>query len=758
MTDASPDSTLSFLTGAQSARLRRIRQFKETLARGGIMLGGIGVIGAVALIFFYLLYEVAPLVAPAHAERSQAWTLEEPARGPVLFQAIEEQNEVGFRLLADGRAVFFEAKTGRVIQTTRIPHADVARPVVAAAASAAGDLLAVGFDDGHVVVMHETYSARYDADGRREIDAAVDYPYGEAPMRVFDGKPVAQLAVAGGSTLTLAARAPDGEVVARAIKTRENLMTGETTVEEQDHPGITLAGDVGNLWLARDGSNLYAVFRDGRIVAYTTNDLPGRTSEATLPQGRKISASTLLLGNLSLLAGDDRGAIHQYFLVRDEQNQYNLRYVRTLPFSDSPIRAIRAEQRRKSFVVADEAGRIGLLNATSEKLSLTIVPDRNGTNAGGVDDIVMAPRGDGLLVFSGDAAVRYRIENEHPDVSMKALWGRIWYEGYEDDKYIWQSSAATADFEPKYSLVPLVFGTLKAAIFAMLVAVPLALCGAVYTAYFMAPGLRRMVKPTIELMEALPTVILGFLAGLWLAPMVEGALPGIFAMMLITPVFILAAAWGWSRLPDSVRHRVPAGYEPLLLIPVIVLAVALPMSASDWMEAVFFGGDTRLWLRETLGIPFDQRNALIIGLAMGFAVIPTIFSIAEDALFEVPKHLTQGSLALGATPWQTLVRVIIPTASPGIFSALMMGFGRAVGETMIVLMATGNTAVMTMNLFEGLRTLSANIAVEMPESEVGSSHFRILFLAALVLFLFTFLVNTTAELVRQRLRRKYGSL
>ena len=148
----------------------------------------------------------------------------------------------------------------------------------------------------------------------------------------------------------------------------------------------------------------------------------------------------------------------------------------------------------------------------------------------------------------------------------------------------------------------------------------------------------------------------------------------------------------------------------------------------------------------------------VVGLAMGFAVIPSIFSIAEDAIFAVPKSLTQGSLALGATPWQTLVRVILPTASPGIFSALMIGLGRAVGETMIVLMATGNTPLMDMNIFEGLRTLSANIAVEMPEAEVNSSHFRILFLSGLVLFVFTFIVYTSAEIVRQRLRTKYGSL
>jgi phosphate transport system permease protein len=101
---------------------------------------------------------------------------------------------------------------------------------------------------------------------------------------------------------------------------------------------------------------------------------------------------------------------------------------------------------------------------------------------------------------------------------------------------------------------------------------------------------------------------------------------------------------------------------------------------------------------------------------------------------------------------------VLPTASPGIFSALMIGLGRAVGETMIVLMAAGNTPIMDFNIFEGLRTLSANIAVEMPESETGSSHFRLLFLSGLVLFVFTFALNSTAEMVRQHLRAKYSSL
>jgi phosphate transport system permease protein len=274
----------------------------------------------------------------------------------------------------------------------------------------------------------------------------------------------------------------------------------------------------------------------------------------------------------------------------------------------------------------------------------------------------------------------------------------------------------------------------------------------------MAPMMRRKVKPLIELMEALPTVVLGFLAGLWLAPFVENNLLGIFSVLVILPLSILLMSFFWVQLPSELRHRIPDGWESGILIPVIVVFTALSFAIAPPLEALFFGGDMRFYLTNELGINYDQRNAMVVGFAMGFAVIPTIFSIAEDAIFTVPKHLTYGSLALGATPWQSLYRVVLPTASPGIFSALMIGMGRAVGETMIVLMATGNTPIMDINIFEGMRTLAANIAVEIPESEVDSTHYRILFLAALVLFMFTFMFNTVAEVIRQRLRDKYSTI
>jgi phosphate transport system permease protein len=343
-------------------------------------------------------------------------------------------------------------------------------------------------------------------------------------------------------------------------------------------------------------------------------------------------------------------------------------------------------------------------------------------------------------------------------VSFRALWQEVWYESREQPEYIWQSSSASSDFEPKFSLTPLTFGTLKAAFYSMLFAIPLAVLGAIYTAYFMSAPMRQVVKPAIEVMAALPTVILGFLAGLWLAPLVERELLGLAFAAVLVPFAILAAALAWQRAPHALRRWLPEGWEALTLVPIICGAGWLALALGTACEAMFFGDSFTRWLTVEYGLAYDQRNSLVVGIAIGFAVIPTIFSISEDAVFGVPRHLTMGSLALGATPWQTAIKVVLLTASPGIFSAVMIGMGRAVGETMIVLMATGNTPIMDLNIFQGFRALSANIAVEMPESEVDSTHYRILFLAALVLFLVTFAVNTVAEIVRQRLRRKYSSL
>jgi phosphate transport system permease protein len=365
----------------------------------------------------------------------------------------------------------------------------------------------------------------------------------------------------------------------------------------------------------------------------------------------------------------------------------------------------------------------------------------------------------GLSILRGDGLIRqWGLQNPHPDITFSALFGKVWYEGYDQPGYIWQSSSGSDNFEAKYSLVPLVLGTIKGAFFGLIFAIPIAVLAALYTSQLMSPRIRSVVKPGIEIMAALPSVVIGFLAGLWIAPFLEKHLVEYVIVFPMFLVLILVTASLYYRLPLRVRHRVPQEVELGIMLGVVVLSLLLSHLVASPIELSLFHGNVQQWIFDTFGQKVEQRNSLVIGLAMGFAVIPIIFSISEDAMSNVPRHYVSGSLALGATPWQSAVRVILPTASPGIFSAVMLGFGRAVGETMIVLMATGNTPVMSFSPFNGMRTLSANIAVEIPEAPFGGSLYRILFLGAVLLFVLTFAVNTAAEIVRMRLREKYRAM
>jgi phosphate transport system permease protein len=292
----------------------------------------------------------------------------------------------------------------------------------------------------------------------------------------------------------------------------------------------------------------------------------------------------------------------------------------------------------------------------------------------------------------------------------------------------------------------------------MLFAVPLSVLGALYTSQFVHPTIKAKVKPTVEIMAALPSVVIGFLAGLYLASVVETHLVAVFVMFVLMPLFGTAGVFVWKALPRAVAQRLKPGTEILAIVPLLLLAAWVSIRVGPAVEGWIFAGDARSWIQTVLGLTYDQRNCLVVGLAMGFAVIPIIFTISEDAFTSVPSSLTAASLALGASRWQTAVRVVLPTASPGVFSAIMIGFGRAVGETMIVLMATGNTPVMEWSIFNGIRTLSANIAVEIPEAPHGGTLYRTLFLAAALLFLMTFVVNTIAEVIRQRLRERYKAV
>ena len=738
---------------------RKFRAWKDRFARRAIALGGLSVIVAITLIFFYLLYEVMPLFKSASIEQESSFELPESVRADkILTMFTEEQNEIAALLTESGKLLFINAQNGQPVSEQQLPLMDAAISSIKVK-TPGDDTLLLGLNNGQALAVATTFKVDFDAQGQR---------LGVKPQvtQLFNGKPlqldsqqrplhyITQQTAPDG--VLLAGLVDKGEVVMVLLRQRSNFITGEVqeTLEPIVFPSTSLYQRV---LIAPDHHYIFALRSSGHLDVYDSRDLQNIQLSHTLAlvkPGQQVTQMIFQLAQQSLLIGDSQGQITQYFMVRDEHNQQQLTKIRTLKLADAPIKVLEAEQRRKGFVAVDSHGRVGLFNTTAEKTAI----DQPLLDAAPLL-AALAPRASMLLMQDAQGVFhRYAIDNPHPETSLKSLWGKVWYEGYSEPQYTWQSSSASNDFEPKFSLTPLAFGTLKAAFYAMLLSVPLAVCGAMYTAYFMAPAVRRKIKPVIELMEALPTVILGFFAGLFLAPFMETHLPGVFAVLLIIPLGIVTFAFAWAQLPDRIRDLIPEGWHVVVLVPLVVVLGWLSFSLSQPMELWFFNGDMRNWLSNDLGIDFDQRNAMVVGFAMGFAVIPTIYSIAEDALFGVPKSLSHGSLALGATPWQTLVRVVLPTASPGIFSAVMIGMGRAVGETMIVLMATGNTPVMNANIFEGMRTLAANIAVEMGESALGSSHYRILFLAALVLFLFTFVVNTLADLVRQRLRNKYSTL
>lgn len=730
----------------------------DVLFKHMMSIGGIGVIIAVSAIFFYLASVVIPIFLPPSIDAESRFAVPGDAKQATAILSGEEQREIGARVGVNGDVTFFNFTSGDVVSRASISIPENVQVTSFAIGERRTYTIGFGLSDGRVILAKQGYAVTF-PNNKRLITPSIDYPLGQEPL-VIDpqGRAIVQLTVQQSEEgSTILALTDDGRLLVSAINVTENLMTGEKSSEVQQSEISPVPTGIRDMLIESKQREFFLLHGDHALTRYNIADKtnPQRIETVDIaPEGEKVSAITMLSGGFSIIVGTDKGNLTQWFPVRKESNVFTLTRIREFTPMEGKITALAPEFFRKGFVVGDDKGNLGSYFATSKRQLFTRnLSDQPLTVLG------VPPRGNGYLAQDAAGYVfSASVHNEFPEVSFYSLWQKVWYESYEAPDYVWQSAAANADFEPKFSLSPLTFGTLKAAAYAMLVAIPLALLGAIFTAYFMSPGMRTIVKPTIEMMQALPTVILGFLAGLWLAPLVENNLAGILLSILFLPLSIVVSAYMWHFLPENLRDRVPHGWEAALLIPVLAIMFWLFFQIGHPIEAAFFGGDMPNWLSNVMGIKYEQRNSLVVGIAMGFAVTPTIFSIAEDAIFSVPKHLTSGSLALGATPWQTLLGVVLLTASPGIFSAVMIGLGRAVGETMIVLMATGNTAVMDMSLFSGFRTLSANIGVEMPEAGVGETHYRLLFLSALVLFGFTFVVNTLAELIRQRMREKYSTI
>jgi phosphate transport system permease protein len=747
-------------TQSLSLGRERLRAYKDIGARYAIGAGGFAVIGAVLLMMAFFFLQVAPLFVSATFDRVTSY--EHPASGKSVFLAMDEYRDTAMRVTETGQVIFFKAETGAVVLETRLSIPESVQVTSYQLMNEADGEIVFGLSDGSLLVTRYAFVISYE-DGKRRVTPKLSYPLEDKPMMIAQDKPL--LSVAGRSSadsVIFAAFAKgSSSITLRRFEKKKQMFSDESSLEALD--SVDIAVNTQPRWLMLDGllDWMYAIDEQGNasVVALRTGDTPTFYKNIALlgdnrEGSRRLTSVSFLLGETSLLLGESNGQITQWFPVRDASNNFDFMPVRQFNDQQAAIVQVGSEQRRKGFVVADAQGKVGVYHATAHR---TLAVESLSQVA--LTKLALAPRSNAVLAEDANGVMHlWKLDNEHPEVSWEVLWNKVWYEGYAQPDYIWQSSSSNADFEPKFSLMPLAFGTLKAAFYAMLVAIPIALMAAMYAGFFMAPAMRQSVKPVVELLEALPTVIIGFLAGLWLAPFLEKNLPDFFLFLILLPTLVFAFGYAWSRLPDAVRVKIPHGWEAALLVPVVLLTLVLVGLLGQPVENALFAGDMPSWLTNVAGIGYDQRNSLVVGIAMGLAVIPIIFSIAEDAIYNVPKHQVNGSLALGATPWQTMIGVVLPTASPGLFSGVMIGFGRAVGETMIVLMATGNTPIMDINVFEGLRTLSANIAVEMPESEVGSTHYRVLFLAALVLFMFTFFFNTLAELVRQRMLKRYGAL
>ncbi|MCB9919818.1 MAG: ABC transporter permease subunit [Planctomycetes bacterium] len=736
-----------FVSSPQGARTSARRLRADKIARWVVVAGGLGIIASILGILAFLLIEASPLLIDASLSPWKRGTNTSSfGTKPVLAVVVDETKTRAIHLDMDGVARVLKVAEEEVQAEKRIVT-DAEGAAIVEARVIGSRAMAIALADGRIVVQ----SFAWNEDTSR-IPTEITVEFAEPVVFTSTSKkaPAAWCAAfdpTTGSSLVVSTDAT-GAVTADVVKINE--FTGEA--DEPDRVSFDAVAPLTDIALGRDLDTIVGATKDSRLLHWSVER--GGAPDITETGVREIAHIGFLLGDQSLIVGGAGGEVVQFFPTRASSEQLRLTKIRSFESMPARIRTFGASHRNKAFVLADEAGNVGYFYGTTGVRSFVATPD-----VGEIASVGITPKGDGIVVGGSKGVAMAKLDDPHPEASFDALFSKVWYEGYDEPSYEWESSGGAASgFEPKFSLIPLIFGTLKATIFSMILAIPLAVLGAMFVSQFMHPRLRGLIKPAIEIMAAMPSVILGFVAALWLAPLLEVGFAAFLLMLVVLPLSVIAAGALWMKVPARIRGRYAMGSEIFVFVIAIAVGIGICILLDDPFESLLFGGDFPTWVRETLGIPYEQKNSVVIAIAMSFAVVPIIFSISEDAFSNVPRNLVAGSLALGANRWQTVTRVVLPTASPGIFSATMVGFGRAIGETMIVLMATGNTAIMEWNPFNGFRTLSANIATEGPETPVGSTHYRILFLTALLLFVLTFLINTLAEVVRIRLRKRYASL
>ena len=715
----------------------------DWLGRHFISFGGIGIVAAVLGIFVFVLAEAWPLFRAPNLQAEKAHRVV----GPFAI-GLDPYYQTAYAVGPQG-VDLLRLDDGQVIRRVR-PAELTDREVTVAQRN---DVLALGTSDGRLLLAQVRFPLDYSSGQRQVVPqfaaerlVAVD-PAGEPLVQVTfrqgdDGRSGAAAITASGRLVLMMAEQQQGLLGPGERKAMHYELTAALDGKATQ---VLLDGRIRQMLVGTD---------QGQVCEWRLGAVDHAPAFAGCLAVSEAAVSVLgyALGEITLVVGDAAGHVSAWFKI-EEAGQRSYRKIHAFAAHAAAVTHIAASPRDKQFLTADAEGAIALHHLTSEQTTFQQPGDSP------VTALVFAPKADGFLALGQDGWLRrFTLDHPHPEISAAVLLAPIWYEGYKGREYVWQSTGGTDEFEPKLSLVPLIWGTAKGTFYALLFALPLAVLAAIYTAEFATPRVQGLVKPSVEVMASLPSVILGFLAGLWLAPLLESHLLGTLLLLPAVPAAVMVAAWGWQYAPAAWVRRVAQVGEMYLLGGVTLLVAGAAYALGPVFEEWAFDGHFLRWLRQDAGVGYDQRNCLVVGFAMGFAVIPLIFTICEDALSSVPGHLRAGSLALGATPWQTAIKVVLPMALPGIFSAAMIGLGRAIGETMIVLMATGNTPIMDWNIFNGMRTISANIAVELPEAPHQGTLYRVLFLSGLLLFTVTFCINSLAEVVRQRLRDKYNRL
>lgn len=736
--------------------------------------GGFTVIVAVFGILFFLLSVTIPLFQNADVEERQHPAPSSPVPGT---WGLDPSGTLLF-VYGNGKNIFFLDKTTGNLSSLPVSLPD-GETVCAHSYDASLTAYPIATESGKVGLIHVHSGLNVHGPDKAGAEAGPLYPLTESGS--VPGK-ISGIAYADAGERKIFTATVETEQGTRLLlmtleESRSLLHEGELAPSGFHDLTDQLEGRPTAMLPGASGDSL-VIATDADKLLYFSYDEDGETwvrrqiIPTPLGKGEKMTSVNWLFGDMSLVIGGDRGSLKIFSLYphsRPDGTSLRL-FGQTRQFSpmDGPVQHYATSGINRSFLVSTPR-ELRLCYGTTADIRwnsgpLEFVPAQLAANTEFNAAIAVDPSGN-IHFFS--------LEDKHPEAGAKALVGKIWYEGYDSPKWLWQSVGGTDDYESKLSLMPLVFGTLKGTLYALVFAVPVAVTAAIYTAHFMPPAVKRVVKPVMEIMASLPSVVLGFFGALYLAPRMEDKIPALLCMAVLIPGLAALIAWFWTTRPAAWRNKFSRGVEYIVMTPVILLCAWFCWEyLGYWLEqplislcrsvmGLWGDGDFQaasfadLW-RNGFGMPYEQRNSLVVGFIMGFAVIPVIFTISEDALSNVPLSLIAASEALGASRWQMVRTVVLPVASAGIFSALMIGLGRAVGETMIVLMATGNTPIMDWNIFNGMRTLSANIATELPEAAQDSTHYRVLFLGGLILFSMTFILNTLAEIVRQRLRKRFN--